>query len=275
MYSRLEDKFYMKLLVGVLWSLLARLRNCGIKGKCLLWFQDFLTKNSQAVCLQGKTSAPVELKCGVPQGSVLGPLLFSIYTAPLGALVQEYGINYHFYADDSQLYLSFRLSSEASALSNLEKCVNEIRGWMYTNKLKLNDNKSEFVVLGSRAQVNKTSLGSVVVGNDAVQFSDKVKNLGVILDSQLNMHHHVKSVCKSVYFHIRNIKHIRHCLSPEALNTLVHALVSSRLDYCNALLYGISKSLVHRLQIVQNAAAMPLPLQHQCYMNFIGSLTLG
>ena len=122
--------------------LLARLRNCCIKGKCLLWFQDYLTKRTQAVCLQGKTSAPVELKCGVPRSSVLGPLLFSIYTAPLGALVQKYGINYHFYADDSQLYLSFRLSSEASALSNLEKCVNEIRGWMYTNKLKLNDNKS-------------------------------------------------------------------------------------------------------------------------------------
>ena len=130
----------------------ARLRNCGIKGKCLLWFRDYLTKRRQAVCLQGKISAPVELKCEVPQGSVLGPLIFSIYTPPLGALVQIYGINYHFYADDSQLYLSFRLYSESSALSNLEKCVNEIRGWMYTNKLKLNDNKSEFVVLGSRAK---------------------------------------------------------------------------------------------------------------------------
>ena len=64
------------------------------------------------------------------------------------------------------------MSSEASALSNLEKCVNEIRGWMYTNKLKLNDNKSEFVVLGSHAQANKTSLGSVVVGNDTVQVSE-------------------------------------------------------------------------------------------------------
>ena len=80
---------------------------------------------------------------------------FLHFTAPLGVLVQKYGINYHFYADDSQLYLSFRLSSEASALSNLEKFVNEIRGWMYTNKLELNDNKSEFVVLGSRAQAKR------------------------------------------------------------------------------------------------------------------------
>ena len=134
-------------------------------------------------------------------------------------------------------------------------CIQDIRVWMHANKLKLNDSKSEFMILGSRAQVDKVSLDSVLVGNNVVLATDKVRNLGVILDPQLKMHHHVNSVCKSAYFHLRNIRHIRHCLTPEATNTLVHSLVTSRLDYGNALLYGISKSLVKKLQMVQNSAA--------------------
>ena len=235
--------------------LLSRLRNCGIRDNSLSWFQDYLTGRSQVVCVQKVKSSPKELKCGVPQGSVLGPLLFSIYTAPLGELVRKHGISYHFYADDSQLYLSFTSSSQDSAVANMGACIQDIRVWMHANKLKLNDSKSEFMILGSRAQVDKVSLDSVLVGNNVVLATDKVRNLGVILDPQLKMHHHVNYVCKSAYFHLRNIRHIRHCLTPEATNTLVHSLVTSRLDYGNALLYGISKSLVKKLQMVQNSAA--------------------
>ena len=146
-------------------------------------------------------------------------------------------------------------SSQDSAVANMGACIQDIRVWMHANKLKLNDSKSEFMILGSRAQVDKVSLDSVLVGNNVVLATDKVRNLGVILDPQLKMHHHVNSVCKSAYFHLRNIRHIRHCLTPEATNTLVHSLVASRLDYGNALLYGISKSLVKKLQMVQNSAA--------------------
>ena len=132
-------------------------------------------------------------------------------------------------------------------------CIQDIRVWMHANKLKLNDRKSEFMILGPRAQVDKVSLDSVLVVNNVVLAKDKVRNLGVMLDPQLKMHHHVNSVCKA-YFHLRNIRHIRHCLTPEATNTLVHSLVTSRLDNGNALLYGISKSLVKKLQMIQNSA---------------------
>ena len=116
----------------------------GIKGKVLDWFQSYLTGRTQTVQIKKSTSEPHELKYGVPQGSVLGPILFTIYTTPLGQLIRSHGLTFHLYADDTQLHLAFKPSEPSSIVNNisrLEKCVDDIRAWMKLNLLKLNDDK--------------------------------------------------------------------------------------------------------------------------------------
>ena len=160
------------------------------------------------------------------------------------------------YADDSQIYLSVKPgNSEISAYQTLECVINEIRKWMYQNKLKLNDNKTEFMVLGTKQQLSKVYKSDVQVGDDIICKNHVTRNLGVHIDEHLKMTEHVNFVCRTAMFHLRNIRIIRKCLSKEATEVLVNALVTSRLDYCNGLLYGIAGFNMDKLQRVQNNAA--------------------
>ena len=134
--------------------LLQRLGVCfGIKETVLEWIRSYLTGRTQKVSVGKVMSSPVALSFGVPQGSILGPILFTLYTSPLGSICTKHDINYHMYADDQQMYLSFKPSKardKENCIRRLEMCISEIREWMIVNKLKLNDDKTEFIVFGSR-----------------------------------------------------------------------------------------------------------------------------
>ena len=126
---------------------------------------------------------------------------------------------------------------------------------MIRDKLMINDSKTEFILIGTRQQLCKLQPCAISVGHDTITASTQVKNLGCWLDSHLNMSKHVTSVCKSAFYHLHNIRRIKNYLSRENLLTLVHAFITSRLDYCNSLLYGVPKDQISKLQRVQNAAA--------------------
>ena len=126
---------------------------------------------------------------------------------------------------------------------------------MIKNKLKINDSKTEFIVFRApQAKQNLSSL-SVYVGDSIIQQSSKVRDLGVIIDQFLSFDDYISSVCRSTHFHLRNIGRIRHLLSHHATAQLIHALISTRLDYCNSVLYNLPKSSILRLQRIQNQAA--------------------
>ena len=169
------------------------------------------------------------------------------------------GINYlkHCYADDTQLYLSFKPHSGASqtaAINAMEGCIEKIREWMIKDKLMINDSKTEFILIGTRQELCKLQ-PCAISGHDTITARTQVKNLDCWLDSHLNMSKHVTSVCKSAFFHLHNIRRIKNYLSRENLLTLLHAFVTDRLDYCNSLLYGVPKEQISKLQRVQNAVA--------------------
>ena len=121
----------------------------GINGAALEWFNSYLSARFQSVSINDQYSSPAELKYGVPQGSVLGPKLFTMYTKPLGQISKAHKLDYHFYADDSQNYIAFRPSDNAAALevvTRVEACVCAMRQWMESNMLKVNDDKTEVVL---------------------------------------------------------------------------------------------------------------------------------
>ena len=126
----------------------------GFGGNIFEWIQDYLSNHIQPVKADDSKSEPVKLKYGIPQGSVLGPILFPLYTSPLGDICRKYGVKYHCYADDTQSYLFFKPNitrNQEECIRNLELCIAEIRNWMQTNLLKLNDDKTEFLLVSTKA----------------------------------------------------------------------------------------------------------------------------
>ena len=228
----------------------------GITGVVLQWLNSYLRSRTQAVTIMDAMSVLAELLYGVPQGSVLGPLLFVLYVLPLSDIARQHGVSMHSYADDTQLYISFDHrdpSSITKAVKSLECCIDDIRIWMLRNRLKMNDSKTEMMVFAS-PRVKLPTL-SVAVGVASHQPAGQVRNLGVTLDVHLNMEAHVKRVCQVSYFQLKTIRTVQNVLSPEALERLVHAFVTARLDYCNSILVGIPDAAIQKLQLLQNSAA--------------------
>ena len=124
-------------------------KHIGLDGQALHLLKSYLTERTQCVSVDGVLSELSELAYGVPQGSVLGPIKFCIYTIPLGAILNHYKINYHIYADDTQIYCSFEIDSLDEVLNSISDCISDIRSWMITNKLKINDDKTVFLQITS------------------------------------------------------------------------------------------------------------------------------
>ena len=237
--------------------LLNRLSNWfGLGGSALSWFSSYLSSRSQAVTINDTRSPFSQLTCGVPQGSVLGPLLFTLYTTPLGSLISRNQLSYHLYADDTQLYISFTPYTLANSINILSSTFNDILSWMNQNKLCLNPSKTEFLLIGTKQQRLKFStLTTLTLGDTQIAVTSSARNLGFIFDSDLSFSDQVNAVAKSCHFHIRDIRRIRHLLSLPNATTLANALVSSKLDYCNSLYYGISQANINKLQRIQNSLA--------------------
>ncbi len=185
------------------------------------------------------------MTCGVPQGSILAPLLFSLYMLPLSQIMRNNQIAYHSYADDTQINLASS-PNDYSPIDSLCKCIDENNSWMCQNLNKektLFGNKDKFLkvnaYLDSRCQTTK----------------NQVKHIGVILETDLSFSSHVKAVIKSAYCHLKNITRIRCFVSSQDSEKLVHAFITSRGDYCNGLLTGLPKKTIRQLQLIQNAAA--------------------
>ena len=236
--------------------LIARLENMfGVRGTALSWFNSYLRERRQSVVVEGVKSNVKRLKYGVPQGSVLGPVLFTLYMQPLADVVAKHGINHHIYADDTQLYASTSPSNILSLKSALEACLTDVKCWTNTNKLMLNDDKTEALLVGRSCVLKSVDLTSIQCGDSEIFFSPFVKSLGVLIDSTLSFNYQVTNVIRQLNIELRRIRQIRNLISTETAKTLISSLVLSKLDYCNSLLANITKDKIKSMQITQNNAA--------------------
>uniref|UniRef100_A0A803T068 Reverse transcriptase domain-containing protein n=1 Tax=Anolis carolinensis TaxID=28377 RepID=A0A803T068_ANOCA len=232
--------------------LLGRLSGMGLGGTVLQWLQSFLEGRSQLVKLGDTCSDPWPLTCGVPQGSILSPMLFNIYMKPLGEVIRSFGVRCHLYADDTQLYYSFPPNSK-EAPRILDQCLATVLAWMRANKLKLNPDKTEVL------QVSRTSDRGIgwqpVLDRVALPLKAQVRSLGVLLDSALTLEAQVSAVAGRAFAQLKLVRQLRPYLEKSDLTMVVHALVTSRLDYCNALYVGLPLKTARKLQLVQRSAA--------------------
>jgi hypothetical protein len=228
----------------------------GIKHTALNWFKSYISDRTQSISINNTDSVEKCLKYGVPQGSKLGPILFNSYIAPVSEVSQRHNVIDEKYADDQQLILSFKpnLTEALNAKDRMQKCIKDIREFLYRNKLCNNAEKTEIILVGSKSQLEKIKLEPMVVDNTNIVYADNVKNLGAILDKHMTMEKQVNKMCRAVYFNIRNISKIRKSLTKDDTKSVVNALVTPHLDYANGLLYGTSERLKKKLQIAQNSA---------------------
>ena len=235
--------------------LLDRLENwVGLSGTVLDWCASYLKGRDYFVSIVNFKSEQTKITCGVPQGSILGPLLFNIYMLPLTQIIEKKQIDYHNYADDTQLYISMS-PGDHSPIQALGKCMEQISEWMCHNFLQLNREKTEVVVFGPKEERLKISLQ---LQSLQLKTSDQARYLGVVMDSDLNFKNHIQTITKSSYYHLKNISRIKGLMSQQDLEKLVHAFIFSRVDYSNSIFSGLPKKSIRRLQLIQNAAAQVL-----------------
>ncbi len=161
------------------------LSSLDITGIPLRWFESYLTGRSFRVAWGGVVSKSNQLVTGVPQGSVLGPLLFSTYTTSLAPIIQAHGFSYHFYADDTQLYLSFR-PDDPTVAARISGCLADISAWMKEHHLQLNLAKTELLVFPATPTLQHDL--TIQLGSSTITPSASVRNLGVIFDDLQRAH---------------------------------------------------------------------------------------
>jgi len=158
-------------------------------------------------------------------------------------IAQRHHVAVHSYADDTQLYASCSATDGSTSAAQLLRCITDITDWMTSNRLKLNAEKTQFIWLGSSYYTASVSRMPLSVGGSTVFPDDTIRNLGVTFDAQLTMRNHIDNVVRSCFFQLHQLRSVRRSLTHEALLILVHAFITSRVDYCNAVPHTVSPAV--------------------------------
>lgn len=234
--------------------LLEDLKALGIEEGALMWFNSYLKDRLQSVHISSDSSEIKNLKRGVPQGSILGPTLFNIYTTELSNILKSHNVGFKLYADDTQFYFPFE---------NVEKCkekiqliMTDVMGWMNRKKLKLNEEKTVCMMFGSKDNLkNLVSIEKMKICTMEVPLVDSVRNLGVVIDKNLKMDKQILNTVRLCNYQLKNIAFIRKYLNEDTTKMLVHSHIMSKLDYCNSVYHRLPNNLLMKLQTTQKKAA--------------------
>ena len=207
------------------------------------------------VSLSNHCSAFAPVHSGVPRGSVLGPLLFTMYIQSLSAIIDSHSIIHYSFNDDLQLQM-YAPDKISELLHYIQSCISDVKGWATVNMLKLNDNKTKLMLVTYIRSKHLHNLPtSITIGNAQISFKQSMNNLGFALHCHLTMNAHISNIARTCYFELRRLASICRFLTSTATATLVSAFVLSRIDYCNSLLCGSTYDVTSHLQQLQNYAA--------------------
>ena len=225
----------------------------GVSGTALSWFSSYLTDRQQRVKIADCLSTSLPTSCGVPQCSVLGPFLFTIYSTPLSSVIQSHSLDHHLHADDTEIYISLATPDTNHSLNQLSDCLQDIFHWMNDSKLKLNTDKTEFLIIGTQRQCDKIEcFFPTPILDQNFTSTASAWNLGITFGNNFNFRQHISQLCRCCFYHIRELRRICRYLPLSVAKTIATSFVSSRLDYCNSLYHNIALKDVMKLQRVQN-----------------------
>ena len=191
-------------------------------------YHGYLTGRSLTVRVGESTSSPMPMSTGVPQGSVLGLILYMVYVRPVSRLIASHGVLHHQYADDIQIFTKMT----ANAIDNLLVCVDSLQHWFWLNGLLLNPGKSPVAYFGTRKRLQNTTLPArIIVAGSNVDIANSLHIMGVTLDSTFSLDQHVNSMVKTCNFHLQALRHVRQSITRDVANTMACAIIGSRLDY--------------------------------------------
>lgn len=236
--------------------LLAKLHYYKISSQFLNWFKCYLSNRSQVVKLDNVFSSELLVPCGVPQGSILGPLMFTIFTADLPTILPA-SCRIHLYADDTQIYISCDPSYSTETVSELNVALTSIAVWSSDNGLIINPLKSTAMCVGTSAKCNialHTLNSDIVLNQNVIDIKHSAKNLGVIFDDRLCFEEHVIAKCQQSYAKFRTLYKFKYVLPSEVKWKLLNSVILSNFDYCSGVYYWhLTKSFQNKIQVLQNS----------------------
>ena len=231
-------------------------KSFGVTGTALDWIQSFLVGRSQIFQIGPDKSSTVIVFFGLPQGTILGPLFYIVYTADIETIIEKHGVKMHLYADDTQLYDHSRVNNIERSVAALEACLQDIVQWSSQRRFKLNPSKTELIWLDQAHSIGKLQQKPLIrLNSQELSSSPSVRDLGVIIDSGLTLTTHVSILARTCFYQLRRIRQAKKNLDEDSVKTLVHALVLSRLDYCNSVLANLPEVTLAPLICVQHSAA--------------------
>ncbi len=173
---------------------------------------------------------------------MLGPILFSIYNSSIGHIIEKHNIYYHLYADDGRLYLAFSPNDplpQEEVKEKMMKCAKDVKSFLTFNKIKQNDDNTEFLIIGTLGQLKKVHFKDIYICEAEGSSSEQARNLGIIFDKEMNSKTQINNISKAGYYHVRNLDAIRNTLNLDSAKMAAHAFVTSTMDYGNSPLYGL------------------------------------
>lgn len=237
--------------------LLKKLKNIfGFSNSALGMIESYLSSRKQIVKFDKcYPSDSIEVTSGVPAGSILGPLLFSIFIWDLPNVLQS--ARYHVFADDFQIYLSDKPDNIKALVVELNGELQRISEWAMRNGMILNGGKSKAIII-SKNKVDSSSVGQLIIGDRPIEWTEKVNSLGIIINNELNWNDHLKQVCSDVYRSLGKLYHFKQFLSTDMKLKLVQALVLPKFTYGAQLFTGsmeVNKLRWNKFRVAFNSCA--------------------
>ena len=229
--------------------LLQKLETYGIRGIALSWFRSYLSNRSQCVTVNGKISDYLPITCGVPQGSILGPLLFILYINDLVNTSRL--LKFIMFADDTNIFYSHKSLTELIHIVNIE--LNQVSNWLKANKLSLNVKKTHFILFHFR-QRKIDQLPSVLIDNNIIEQVKSTKFLGVVINENLTWTDHINILINKCSKNVGILRKLRHSLPPHILVTLYNTLILPYLNYCNIAWASQPNGILDKLFVTQKKA---------------------